>query len=265
MSKKGLLKFQVPTQGWKQFLTARKIMLDSFDKARILSRSHKVETSHGNVAEAEYRNWLNKFLPKKYGVTSGYIISPGISDLEKLPHYDVIIYEHLESPILWIENSPDATKHGYSLAIPAEYVKGIIEVKSVFKKSTVESAIKHLSELKRLLSGIDDPKDNFKLYLPSDFFCGLAFFELRKENQFDKTVLQKMFNGYAIKGFQGGVILRGEGHSKQATGILGLGSSETVCKNSTTQKHRNSLLNGYANSNSIRIKSKYHTFVVLTW
>lgn len=177
----GNLKFEMPVQGWSQFLTARKEMLDSFDKARTQSRKHKVETYHGNVAEAEFRKWLQNFLPKKYAVTSGYIISPGISDKEKAPHFDVIIYEHLESPILWIEESPDMSTQGRSLAIPAEYVKGVIEVKSAFKKGTVLDAIEHLGELKKLMSDIDKPNERYKMYLPKDFFCGLAFLSYVKK------------------------------------------------------------------------------------
>ena len=178
MKQKGDLKFEMPAQGWGQFLTARKEMLDSFDKARTHSRKHKVETSHGNVAEAEFRKWLGNFLPKKYAVTSGYIISPGVSDSEKAPHFDVIIFEHLNSPVLWIEDSPDKSEQGRSLAIPAEYVKGVIEVKSTFKNSTVKDALEHLRELKKLMSGVDLPDERYKMYLPADFFCGIVFFEL---------------------------------------------------------------------------------------
>jgi hypothetical protein len=138
MKKEGLLKFEMPAQGWSQFLAARKEMLDSFDKARIHSRKHKVETEHGNVGEAEFRNWLKNFLPKKYAVTSGYIISTGVSEKEKIPHFDVIIYEHLDAPVLWIEDNHDKSEQGRSLAIPAEYVKAVIEVKSAFKNKTVK-------------------------------------------------------------------------------------------------------------------------------
>jgi hypothetical protein len=72
------LKVQVPNQGWKQFLTARDIMLAAYDKARVHSSKRQVQTEHGNVAEAEFRKWLIDFLPKRYGVTSGYVISQGL-------------------------------------------------------------------------------------------------------------------------------------------------------------------------------------------
>ena len=94
------LRIEFPTQGWKQFLTSRKEMLDAHDRAREQAKAHKVETYHGNVAEAELRNWLSSFLPKRYGVTSGYIISPGLKSTQKVPHFDVVIYDQIESPVL---------------------------------------------------------------------------------------------------------------------------------------------------------------------
>ena len=89
------LKPEFPSQGWKQILTARKAMLDEFDRAREQARVHEVETFHGRVAEASCRRWLSEFLPRRYGVTSGYIVSPGLKSSQKAPHFDVIIYDHL--------------------------------------------------------------------------------------------------------------------------------------------------------------------------
>src|SRR5262249_16659195 len=100
------------TQGWQQLLTCKKERLDAFDRARQHSRPQEVETYHGIVAEAQFRNWLSEFLPKKYGVTAGYVISQGASERDKLPAFDVIIYDQLESPVLWIESHPDVSPLG---------------------------------------------------------------------------------------------------------------------------------------------------------
>lgn len=259
----GELKIEIPAQGWSQFLTAKKEMLDSFDKARTHSRKHKVETSHGNVAEAEFRKWLSNFLPKKYAVTSGYIISPGISDSEKAPHFDVIIYEHLDSPILWIEDSPDKSEQGRSLAIPAEYVKGVIEVKSVFKNDTVKNGIEHLEELKKLMSDVDLPDERYKMYLPADFFCGLAFFELRKDNEFDKAALNSIIGAIDLRGFRGGIIFRGEGHTKQVSGHIDLMSSKTEMTSIIKRPDR-SMLN-YGDADSLQINNDFHIGARLIW
>lgn len=264
MTKEGPLKIELPAQGWSQFLTARKEMLDSYDKARIHSRKHIVETEHGNVGEAEFRNWLKNFLPKKYAVISGYIISAGVPDTEKAPHFDVIIYEHLDAPVLWIENSYDKSEQGRSLAIPAEYVKAVIEVKSAFKNKTVKVAIEHLGELQKLMSGIDSPNERHKMYLPADFFCGITFFELRKENEFDKAALNSMVNGIQLRGFRGGVILRGEGHTKQVTGKIDLLRSETPME-STIKRPDRSLLNVFGDADTVKVMDNLHVGAMLTW
>ena len=142
------LKIEIPVQGWKQFLTSRKEMLDAYDRAREQAKAHEVETFHGEVAEGMLRKWLSSFLPKRYGVTSGYIVSPGLKSIHKAPHFDVIIYDQLESPVLWVEDSPDVSSQGRSLAIPVEYVRSILEVKSIFSTTTVRDAIEHLTDLR---------------------------------------------------------------------------------------------------------------------
>ena len=71
------------TQGWQQFLTGRKQMLDGYDRARVQADAHEVATHHGNVAEDKFREWLASFLPQRYGVTAGYIVSQGRTEAEK--------------------------------------------------------------------------------------------------------------------------------------------------------------------------------------
>lgn len=60
--------------GWKEFLTTREELLNEFDRARNKNISRPVRTSHGNAGEAIFRKWLEEFLPKRYAVTSGFII-----------------------------------------------------------------------------------------------------------------------------------------------------------------------------------------------
>ncbi len=173
------LKVQVPSQGWKQLLTGRNEILDSYDRARNQARSHEVETYHGEVAEAEFRKWLKNFLPSRFGVTAGYIVSPGLSSKDKTPHFDVIIYDALESPVLWVEETPDASPQGCSRAIPVEYVRCVLEVKSTFSGRNVKAGLDHLNDLAPLMKGLDDPLDPHKLHLPPTFCCGCVFVELR--------------------------------------------------------------------------------------
>lgn len=257
------LKIEIPVQGWKQFLTSRKEMLDAYDRAREKAKAHKVETFHGKVAEAALRKWLSSFLPKRYGVTSGYIVSPGLKSTHKAPHFDVIVYDQLESPVLWVEDSPDDSPQGRSLAIPVEYVRCVLEVKSDFSTSTVRAAIKHLAELQPVMGGPDDPQEKYKLHFPANFCCGLVFFNLKQKQQFSETALSRLNEGRPLRGFFGGMVLRGEGHTKDVTGKLSLLNSETPIK-SSIGKSKRSLLSG-GMSKFVKITDNLHFGADLMW
>ena len=80
-------------------------------------------------------------------MTSGYII-PNIRTVSyRLNHYDVIVYDALNSPVLWAENNPDNSEQGRSRAIPAEYVHAVFEVKATFNKQSIKEAKEKLNEL----------------------------------------------------------------------------------------------------------------------
>lgn len=216
------LTVQIPNLGWKQFLTARDEMLSAYDRAREHSRKRTVQAGHGNVAEGEFRRWLSNFLPKRYGVTSGYIISPGIPHSENFIHYDLIIYDQLESPVLWIDASPDSSEQGRSLAIPVEYVRGVIEVKSAFNKSSAKKAVEQLKKLKTLSAKAEPVEQPTKLYLPYNFFCATVFFELRQKDEKDFGALDELIEAVDIRGFYGGFILRCESLNGYYSGKLAL-------------------------------------------
>lgn len=258
------LKIEFPVQGARQFLTSRKEMLDAFDRAKEKAKAHEVETFHGKVAEAEFRKWLSGFLPKRYSVTSGYIVSIGLGSEQKMPHYDVIIYDSLESPVLWIEDFSDTSSQGRSLAIPAEYVYCVLEVKSNFSSSTVDGAIKHLKDLLPMMKDTDNPHEKYKLYLPRAFCCGLIFFNLLQEHQHSEKALSKLITGAVeLRGFFGGIILRGESHTEAMTGQLSLGRSDTPIEN-LFGKEKQSLLK-LGMSNSVKISDNLHLIAMLTW
>lgn len=257
------LRTQFPTQGWKQFLTSRKDMLDAFDSAREKAKSHEVETYHGKVAESEFRKWLINFLPKRYGVTSGYIISTGIRSDKKAPHFDVIIYDQLESPILWVEDDPDVSSQGRSLAIPVEYVKAVLEVKSNFSPKSVTEALEHLGDLSPLMSGLDEPSERYKLHLPQTFCCGLIFFDLKKEFEYSESTLLKFLSGIQYRGFFGGIILRGEGHTLPFSGKIRLLHSEEPIEGIIGPGKASMLQTSL--TQTVQIADNLHMAAILTW
>lgn len=258
------VKLRLPVQGWTQFLTARREMLDAYDRAREKARSHEVQVYHGNVAEAQFRDWLASFLPKRYGVTAGYIISQGAAVETKAPHFDVIIYDALESPVLWVEGDPDTSAQGSSRAIPAEYVLGVLEVKASLSPSTMKQAVEHLSDLSPLMRGVDEPSARYKLFLPSRFFCGVVFFELREPHKQDECAVTNSFPGLGLRGFIGGIVLRGEGHDKPLSARI------TYLKyrdpgQSTIVNGKASLLGGAAITSTVPQDDSTHLGAMFLW
>ncbi|MBN1814254.1 MAG: hypothetical protein JXA14_20615 [Anaerolineae bacterium] len=232
---------QIRIQGWKQSLASKKEMLDTFDQAKEKAQAHKVKAYHGRVAEAEFRKWLSCFLPKRYDVTSGYIVSQWALDHTKLLHFDVIVYDQLESPILWVEDCSDLSFQGFSRAIPAEHVYAVIEVKSSLNPSTTAQALKHLFDLTPLLADKDAPEARYKRYLPANFLMAVVFFELRREYEFSKKALNNLVPPQGLRGYFGGIVLRGEGLPPEVCGRIRMFPSETAIRSSVGKK-RGSLL-----------------------
>jgi hypothetical protein len=258
------LKIAIPSQGWKQFLTARQDLLSAYDTARIKARSHEIETYHGKVSEAEFRRWLSEFLPKRYGVTAGYVISSGVKCDEKAPHFDVIIYDALNAPVLWIEGDPDVSRAGRSMAIPVEYVQGVLEVKAAMNAKSTADAVEHLADLKPLMQNLDAPGERYKLHLPEHFFCGVIYFELRKADEYSEAALSNILSGLDLRGFIGGLVLRGDGHTKPVSGRISILRSEEAIE-SSIGRTKESLLQSAPMSASICVTDKLHFATMLLW
>jgi hypothetical protein len=239
-------------------------MLSAYDSARQKAEIQEVQVFHGKVAEASFRKWLSEFLPKKYGVTSGYVISPGLKATDKAPHFDVIIYDQMASPILWIDENPDASPQGKSLAIPVEYVKIILEVKSSISNKTMSEALQHLNDLKQLMDGQDNPSIPYRLYLPPSFRCGLVFFELRSNEVRNKNLLPKLVEGFDLRGFIGGLILRGEGLNLPQSGRLELIQSNTEIAKDPLDTATTPLIEAGI-TKTIQIGDRLHIGAMLKW
>lgn len=256
------LKLNVPTLGWEQMLTGRKEMLDKYDVAKKQAKVHEVEVSHGPAAEAAVREWLTAFLPQRYGVTSGYIVSPGVDSESKLPHYDVIIFDRLESPILWVEKHSDLSEQGRVLAIPVEHVQAVLEVKSAMSSVTVRKAIEHLHDLAPLMSGFDPPGSAYKLHLPEQFTCAAVFFELRTTEDHSEAALEAFVEGIDLRGYLGGLVLRAESHTSANTGRVNLILSETPIEKSTVSQ---TPLSEFGISKSTQGGERQHVAAQINW
>lgn len=114
----------------------------------------------------------------------------------KLYHYDVIIYNKLESPILWTEPNHTHDNLGKVHAIPSEFVNHVIEVKSTFNAKNIKDGLKKLCEL-----------DDFKSYLPAHFKTSLIFIEMLN-GVINKPTILKNFMSNLPYSFNESLILR---------------------------------------------------------
>lgn len=184
--------------GWREFAANRTDILAKYDAAKVRSASRPVKTDHGVTGEAALREWLGLFLPGKYRVTSGFIIpdmvqTPGYM----LYHYDVIIFDALNAPVLWTDVNPDQAEQGRKRAIPARYVHSVMEVKAAFGANSARNALQKLRELNEIAS-----------YLPPHFSCSAVFMELPTALASQGRLLRHLLPEPPIHGFNGGLILR---------------------------------------------------------
>jgi hypothetical protein len=204
---------------WQQFLVAKRAMLDAYDRAQTHAKAQSVSTHHGVVGEAAVREWLATFLPKRYGVATGQIRAQGLPIPHQSKHFDVIIYDQLEAPMLWVEDNRDKSESGRIRIIPAEFVRAVVEVKSAFSRVTVREAIAKLKELEPLTSGIDAEGYAYPKFLPASAILAMLFFELRLEDRNDIEALNLLRDAQFQRQFYGATILRGEGNHPDDTAL----------------------------------------------
>ena len=216
---------------------------------------------HGDVGEAAVRNWLIAFLPKRYGVTAGYVRSQGVPDSFQSSHFDVIVYDQLEAPTLWTEENRDKSQAGRARIIPAEHVGAIIEVKSAFHRRSVGDAAAKLRELTPLMTAEDAVGERYPRFLPATAVLAMLFFELRAADRNDVAALDQFREISFNRPFYGGVILRGEGLGQDDTGIVGPAISDEPMEPLITER---GLLWGTSLAGTIQKDSQLLT-AILMW
>ena len=164
--------------GVDAFLAERKRLLDSYDQAKSKMADDPVKTDHGVQAEMIFRDWLNLFLPKRFAATKGYIITSRMDYDGPLEEWDILIYDAIEAPVLFHKDAVD--KGEPKRAIPIEYVRGIIEVKSTLNIRNAKLAANKLTRLRHFV-GVNTSTE-YPQYLSNPCVCAVVFFETSEAN-----------------------------------------------------------------------------------
>lgn len=160
--------------GVDAFFAMRSQLLADFEVAKLRSSDDPVKVEHGNVGETQVRNWLKEFLPKKFGVCKGYIITSNLQYDGPLEEWDIIIFDELESPILFTKGQGNGGER--TRAIPIEYVRGVIEVKSNLNVESAKKATKKMKKLEKFIG--ENNSENYPTYLTNPFISSMIFLEV---------------------------------------------------------------------------------------
>lgn len=166
--------------GIDSFFGEKRKLITQYEIAKIQAREDPVQTEHGVAAEALVRDWLRSFLPQKFGVCKGYVITPKLGYEGVLEEWDVIIYDALESPILYSRDLKGQDESEEKKGIPVEYVKAVIEVKATFNPNSAKLVAKKLSKLKHFIG--DNSHKSYPTYFSESFFCSAIFLETKLKN-----------------------------------------------------------------------------------
>ena len=94
-----------------------------------------------------------------------------------------LIYDRLNSPILWIENDSDKSELGQSRAIPSEYIHGVIEVKSTCTRESCNDALEKLKQLNPIHEfGAEDGEGKG---FNEHFFSSVIFEDFKSVDQYN--------------------------------------------------------------------------------
>lgn len=197
------------TAGWKQFLLAKWDIVQAYQRAKHYSQAHIVQTSHGNVAAAAIRTWLERFLPKQFGVCNGYIAAQQQSEPHRFPHFDVIIFDQMRAPILWYEENLDSSQPAKARAIPAEFVHCVIEIKSRLTSQNAKDAVEHLRLLDPLVWKPGSEEGRFISNFPKNFVTYAIFVEMIDADKYSDSILKNL--SVEFSRFAGAIALHGEG------------------------------------------------------
>jgi hypothetical protein len=149
--------------------------------------------ARGSPREHAVREYLKNHLPRKYGVTTGKVMS---RDGRLSRQIDILIYDVMNCPILYSEQLGEE----YQI-IPADGAIANIEVKSIVDLDTARSIVKNIESFKKEVEGNDKAVAGFFGYATPAFKSEAGF----RDYQYN---LQDIFSTKQLEGiFKIGCIL----------------------------------------------------------
>jgi len=141
-------------------------------KTYVMHQYVKNVKDSGGEVENEVRKLLGSFLPSRYKVTHGYILSSNNQTDEPLisPQVDTIVVDTLVPHSIFVFDDRTGME-----VVPVEAVVGVFEVKRTLNKSSLlgtskqKGAIEHLYDI---VSSVGIKKDNPVSYLPGGVLIG---------------------------------------------------------------------------------------------
>lgn len=103
----------------------------------------------GTPREVAIRNALSAFLPRRYGVTHGHVVSAAPAWSRQS---DVIIFNALEAPVFCQDDGFQGT------VLPAESVFGVLEVKSSLSDKEFSDAADKIADFKKVSNDVKHPR-----------------------------------------------------------------------------------------------------------
>ncbi len=115
------------------------------------------------------------------------------------------------------------------------------------------------------MRGPDEPSERYKVHLPLEFCCGLVFFDLKKKDEHSELSLSRVNPTEDLRGFFGGMILRGEGHTRDLTGQLCLTASDNPIQRNFGNENQTMIISPISTSETVQIPDGRHRGAMLRW
>jgi len=139
----------------------------------------------GEYKEALLRKIINRILPSKYTIGTGFILGKSIKPSIKLKQIDILIFDSMNYPPLLNEND-------FFYIVEPESVRAIIEVKTKLESTKLINTIIRMNEIGEFI--YENSNDNLK-----DLFVGIFSFDGNEFEDFNEDSISNFKKKISIQ------------------------------------------------------------------